>query len=101
LCYESRRVAGGRRAPDAPTAPQIEGWPSIRARRHTLIAAPTGSGKTLAAFPAASNDIHRNLESPLAGIQRQLLEMGSGALRLTYSARSAATGSRLAATFAG
>ena len=25
---------------------------------------------------ALSNDIHRNLESPLAGIQRQLLEMG-------------------------
>jgi Lhr-like helicase len=89
---------------EAPTEPQIGGWPSIRDRRHTLISAPTGSGKTLAAFLAAiddlvvqgldgtladetyvvyvsplkalSNDIHRNLESPLAGIQRQLLEMG-------------------------
>ena len=89
---------------EAPTAPQVRGWPAIRARQHTLIAAPTGSGKTLAAFLAAiddlvvqgldgalgdetqvvyvsplkalSNDIHRNLESPLAGIQRQLLEMG-------------------------
>ena len=89
---------------DGPTEPQIGGWPSIREHRHTLIAAPTGSGKTLAAFLAAiddlvvrgldgtladethvvyvsplkalSNDIHKNLESPLAGIQRQLLEMG-------------------------
>ncbi|MCH7826188.1 MAG: DEAD/DEAH box helicase, partial [Acidobacteria bacterium] len=89
---------------ECPTEPQIRGWPSIRDRRHTLISAPTGSGKTLAAFLAAidelvvqgldetladetqvvyvsplkalSNDIHRNLESPLAGIQRQLLEMG-------------------------
>ena len=66
----------------------------IAAGRHTLIAAPTGSGKTLAAFlvcldrlvrrwlagalddktyvvyvsplKALSNDIHRNLEVPLA-----------------------------------
>jgi len=81
---------------DAPTEPQIGGWPSIRDRRNTLISAPTGSAKTLAAFLAAidalvvqsldgtladetqvvyvaplkalSNDIHRNLESPLAGI---------------------------------
>ena len=29
---------------DAPTEPQIGGWPSIRDRRNTLIAAPTGSG---------------------------------------------------------
>ena len=75
----------------APTAAQSEAWPSIRAGRHTLIAAPTGSGKTLAAFLAAidalvrqgvegdlpeetqivyvsplkalSNDIRRNLEA--------------------------------------
>ena len=36
-----------------PTAAQAEAWPSIKAGRHTLIAAPTGSGKTLAAFLAA------------------------------------------------
>ena len=36
-----------------PTPPQREGWPAIRAGRHTLIAAPTGSGKTLAAFLSA------------------------------------------------
>src|SRR5919197_1107311 len=84
----------------APTSAQLRGWEAIRARRHTLIAAPTGSGKTLAAFLAAiddlvrqgmagdlkdetqivyvsplkalSNDIHRNLEAPLAGVRRQL-----------------------------
>jgi len=84
-----------------PTAPQVRAWPSIKAGRPTLIAAPTGSGKTLAAFlsiiddlvvqslrdgelprevqavyvsplKALSNDIDRNLELPLAGIRRQL-----------------------------
>jgi len=78
----------------APTPPQIEGWPRIGAREDVLIAAPTGSGKTLAAFlacldelvrrgyseplpnhtailyisplKALSNDVHRNLEAPLA-----------------------------------
>jgi len=78
----------------APTDPQREGWPRIRAGEDVLIAAPTGSGKTLAAFlacmdtlvrrglerplpdhtsilyvsplKALSNDVHRNLEAPLA-----------------------------------
>ena len=80
----------------APTPAQAEAWPAIKASRNVLIAAPTGSGKTLAAFLSAidalvrqgldvglkdetqivyvsplkalSNDIHRNLEIPLAGI---------------------------------
>ncbi len=88
----------------APTAAQAEAWPAIKAGRHTLIAAPTGSGKTLAAFLAAiddlvrqgleapladatqviyvsplkalSNDIHRNLEAPLAGIREHLRRSG-------------------------
>ena len=88
----------------APTPAQAEAWPAIKARRHTLISAPTGSGKTLAAFLAAiddlirqglegrltdatqvvyvsplkalSNDIHRNLEEPLAGIRAELLRRG-------------------------
>jgi ATP-dependent Lhr-like helicase len=83
-----------------PTRVQAEAWPAIHSRRHTLLAAPTGSGKTLAAFLAAidslvregeifglpdetrvlyisplkalSNDIHRNLDEPLAGIREQL-----------------------------
>ena len=42
-----------------PTAPQVRAWPSIKARRHTLIAAPTGSGKTLAAFLAVIDDLVR------------------------------------------
>jgi len=75
-----------------PTLPQREGWPAIRAGKHTLIAAPTGSGKTLAAFLSAldqllsrgaeledrtqvlyisplkalASDIQKNLEGPLA-----------------------------------
>jgi ATP-dependent Lhr-like helicase len=88
----------------SPTPAQAEAWPAIKAGRHTLIAAPTGSGKTLAAFLAAiddlvrqgleapladatqviyvsplkalSNDIHKNLEAPLAGIREQLRRSG-------------------------
>ncbi len=88
----------------APTPAQAQAWPAIKAGRHTLIAAPTGSGKTLAAFLAAidelvrqglkgqltdatqvvyvsplkalSNDIHRNLEAPLAGIREELRRLG-------------------------
>src|SRR5688572_22436847 len=83
-----------------PTEPQIQAWPSIKAKKPTLIAAPTGSGKTLSAFLAAiddlvrqgiegtlpdetqvvyvsplkalSNDIQRNLQEPLAGIHAEL-----------------------------
>ena len=79
---------------DAPTEPQLLGWREIARERDTLISAPTGSGKTLAAFlicldrlvraaraqtlpdetqvvyvsplKALSNDVHRNLELPLA-----------------------------------
>jgi ATP-dependent Lhr-like helicase len=84
----------------SPTEPQQRGWPAIQAGSHVLIAAPTGSGKTLAAFfaeldllfrdglagklsdetrvvyvsplKALSNDIHKNLEEPLAGIRAAL-----------------------------
>ena len=84
----------------APTPAQAEAWPAIKAGRNVLIAAPTGSGKTLAAFLSAidalvreglevglkdetqivyvsplkalSNDIHRNLDVPLAGIRKAL-----------------------------
>src|SRR5687768_15776835 len=88
----------------APTPPQELAWPAIKSHQNTLIAAPTGSGKTLAAFLAAiddlvrigiegglddtthvvyvsplkalSNDIQRNLQIPLAGIQQELQAMG-------------------------
>src|SRR5512134_2532319 len=93
-----------RRTYTAPTPPQAQAWPLIQSGRHVLIAAPTGSGKTLAAFLAAidalvrlgvrgqlsertcvvyvsplkalSNDIHKNLEEPLAGIRQELAELG-------------------------
>ncbi len=78
-----------------PTAPQIAGWPRIQTGDDVLISAPTGSGKTLAAFlvavdrllraarsgleartqilyvsplKALVNDVHANLELPLAQI---------------------------------
>jgi ATP-dependent Lhr-like helicase len=84
----------------APTDPQLRAWPEIKKQRNTLIAAPTGSGKTLAAFLSAiddlvrlgvegklddsthviyvsplkalSNDVQRNLQVPLEGIQEEL-----------------------------
>jgi ATP-dependent Lhr-like helicase len=87
------------------TPAQEAAWPQIAAQRHVLIAAPTGSGKTLAAFlavidelvragvaanglsdettvvyvsplKALSNDIHKNLEAPLAGIREELGALG-------------------------
>lgn len=84
-----------------PTLPQRLGWPAIAAGQHTLILAPTGSGKTLAAFlacldalwrqsdlprgvrvlyisplKALNNDIHRNLQMPLAGVAETAGRMG-------------------------
>lgn len=49
--------------PEGPTEPQARGWPSIRDRRHTLIAAPTGSGKTLAGFLTAIDQLYRAHEA--------------------------------------
>src|SRR5262249_18403679 len=90
----------------APTEPQQLGWPAIAAGRNTLIAAPHGSGKPLAAFlvcidgrprrwlegtledktyvvyvsplKALSNDIHRNLEEPLAELAARAEAAGYG-----------------------
>ncbi|MCU4799141.1 ATP-dependent helicase [Halobacteria archaeon HArc-gm2] len=86
------------------TPPQKEAIPLIHERENALIAAPTGSGKTLASFTgiinelfckareeelensvyclyvsplkSLANDIHRNLEVPLAGITEKLDERG-------------------------
>src|SRR5712675_3535909 len=87
-----------------PTEPQAQGWPHILAGKTTLISAPTGSGKTLAAFlicidslvrkalsgdltdqtevlyvsplKALSNDIQKNLETPLGEIFQLAAERG-------------------------
>ena len=89
---------------DQATEPQSQGWREIAAGRDVLISAPTGSGKTLAAFlicldqlvrlaradalpaetsvvyvsplKALSNDVHRNLEVPLAEIAALAREKG-------------------------
>ena len=103
----------------APTACQVDAWAAIGQGRHTLIAAPTGSGKTLAAFLSAiddlvrigtelglgdatrilyisplkalSNDIQKNLEIPLAGINRRLFELGYGDLTIRSMVRTGDT----------
>jgi ATP-dependent Lhr-like helicase len=104
---------------DAPTEPQQRTWPAIRSGQDTLLAAPTGSGKTLAAFLSAidtllregldgrlddttrvvyvsplkalSNDIHRNLEWPLAGIRDRLLEGGQADVDIRVTVRTGDT----------
>jgi ATP-dependent Lhr-like helicase len=88
------------------TPPQREAIPKIHDEENVLVASPTGSGKTLASFTAIinelyrrdreqaeglensvyclyvsplkslANDIHRNLEVPLDGIQSKLAERG-------------------------
>ncbi|HVU89976.1 MAG TPA: DEAD/DEAH box helicase [Pirellulales bacterium] len=102
-----------------PTEPQRRGWRSIASGHHTLIAAPTGSGKTLAAFlwcldrlfrqgmagelanetqvvyvsplKALSNDIHRNLEVPLAEIRAAAIEAGHRAPPIRAAVRTGDT----------
>ncbi|MEZ5402272.1 MAG: DEAD/DEAH box helicase [Bryobacteraceae bacterium] len=87
-----------------PTGPQKQAWPLIAGGGDVLVSAPTGSGKTLAAFltaidglvrdaaagplpaetrvvyvsplKALSNDIHRNLDVPLAGVAALAAERG-------------------------
>ncbi len=46
----------------APSEPQQQGWPLIRAGHHVLIGAPTGSGKTLAAFLSSVDTLFRTPE---------------------------------------
>jgi ATP-dependent Lhr-like helicase len=87
---------------ESETPVQAAAWEEIRSGKDVLIAAPTGSGKTFAAFlcainelvqeseqgpladsvqvlyvsplKALSNDIDRNLQQPLEGIDRWLQE---------------------------
>jgi len=101
------------------TEPQAGGWPSILAGKPTLISAPTGSGKTLAAFlvsidrllrqamdgslppatqvvyvsplKALSNDVQKNLDGPLAEIQRLALERGYLSMDIRTAVRTGDT----------
>ncbi|MGG1947952.1 DEAD/DEAH box helicase [Trinickia sp. NRRL B-1857] len=105
----------------APTDAQVRAWPSIRAGESTLVAAPTGSGKTLTAFlwaldelvrdglahggalpdetlvvyvsplKALSNDIHVNLERPLAGIGEELIRLGLPRVEIRTAVRTGDT----------
>ena len=105
-----------RRTLGEPTPAQRLGWPAIAAGKHTLILAPTGSGKTLAAFlacldrlwrqdvpprgvrvlyvsplKALNNDIHRNLQVPLAGVAEMARQMGPPLPRLEAAVRTGDT----------
>ena len=104
---------------DAPTEAQAAGWPAIAQGRHTLIAAPTGSGKTLTAFltcidqlvrqgmdaelpdatqvvyvsplKALSNDIQKNLATPLDEISALAEETGAPIPQITTAVRTGDT----------
>ncbi len=103
----------------APTEAQTAGWPAIAQGRHTLIAAPTGSGKTLTAFltcidqlvrqgmdaglpdttqvvyvsplKALSNDIQKNLATPLEEIAALAEETGTPIPQITTAVRTGDT----------
>ena len=102
-----------------PTEPQVHGWPLIRAGRDVLVCAPTGSGKTLAAFTlclddlirraadgaladetfvvyvsplkALTNDIRKNLETPLAELNARAAERGIGLAPIRTATRTGDT----------
>ena len=103
----------------APSPAQKRGWGPVMAGRDTLIAAPTGSGKTLAAFlwslnqlvraalkgqledrtyvvyvsplKALGNDIHKNLQVPMAEIGRIAQQQGEAPLGIRVAVRSGDT----------
>lgn len=102
-----------------PSLPQIEGWPAIQNKENVLISAPTGAGKTLSAFlecindlfvqgisgefekgvqvlyisplKALNNDIYRNLEVPLMGIEKLCIEHGVEFPNITKAVRTGDT----------
>ena len=102
-----------------PTACQLEAWPRIRAGCDVLVSAPTGSGKTLAAFlicldrlvaigmdgrlddridvvyvsplKALSNDIRKNLETPLSEIEELATDRGLAAPGVRTAVRTGDT----------
>jgi ATP-dependent helicase Lhr and Lhr-like helicase len=102
-----------------PTPAQELAWPALAAGESALVVAPTGSGKTLAAFlvfldrlgreprddsgvrvlyvtplRALGNDIHRNLEIPLAGMRRVAERLGRPLPGITTGMRTGDTTQR-------
>ena len=103
----------------SPTEPQILGWREVATGDDTLISAPTGAGKTLAAFlicldrlvkaaragtledatqviyvsplKALSNDVHRNLEAPLAEISALAAQEGVPLMPIRTAVRTGDT----------
>ncbi|HEX3969326.1 MAG TPA: crosslink repair DNA glycosylase YcaQ family protein [Edaphobacter sp.] len=111
---------------DAPTAPQVEGWPAIARGESTLILAPTGTGKTLTAFlwcldrlmmqtasgaergcrvvylsplKALAADVERNLRSPLVGIANMAKREGMDVRMPEISVRTGDTSPKERARF--
>ncbi|XCB35571.1 DEAD/DEAH box helicase [Tunturibacter psychrotolerans] len=111
---------------DAPTAPQVEGWPAIARGESTLILAPTGTGKTLTAFlwcldklmlqtapeaergcrvvylsplKALAADVERNLRSPLVGIANMAKHEGIAVRMPEISVRTGDTSQKERARF--
>ncbi len=111
---------------DAPTAPQVEGWPAIARGESTLILAPTGTGKTLTAFlwcldklmmrtgpeaergcrvvylsplKALAADVERNLRSPLVGIANMAKREGVDFRMPEISVRTGDTSPKVRARF--
>jgi ATP-dependent helicase Lhr and Lhr-like helicase len=111
---------------DAPTAPQVEGWPAIARGESTLILAPTGTGKTLTAFlwcldklmiqaasgaergcrvvylsplKALAADVERNLRSPLVGIANMAKHEGIDVRMPEISVRTGDTSPKERARF--
>jgi ATP-dependent Lhr-like helicase len=103
----------------AATPAQREAWPRIAAGDDVLVSAPTGSGKTLAAFlicvdrlvaaglagqltdqvdviyvsplKALSNDVGRNLDTPLAELEAMAAERGLPAPAIRTAVRTGDT----------
>ncbi len=111
---------------DAPTTPQVEGWPAIARGESTLILAPTGTGKTLTAFlwcidklmmktapraergcrvvyisplKALAVDVERNLRSPLVGIANMAKHEGVEVRMPEISVRTGDTSTKERARF--
>jgi ATP-dependent helicase Lhr and Lhr-like helicase len=103
----------------APSPVQERAFPAVATGGDTLITAPTGSGKTLAAFlfcldrlvaeacageledrtfvvyvsplKALSNDVHKNLEQPIAEIGALAAELGFGPIGVRAAVRTGDT----------